>query len=169
MAFEIHPYDREAAVAYAHEWAYRRNPKYLDFENIGGDCTNFASQCLYAGSGVQNYTPVYGWYYISPSRRSASWTGVQYFYNFLTGNQGIGPFGREVSIDNVEPGDFVQLATHQAQYHHTPVIVAVGAQPGLQNNLVAAHSYDADNRPLNTYDIQKIRFIHIEGIRHYHL
>ena len=90
MAFEIHPYDREAAVAYAHEWAYRRNPKYLDFENIGGDCTNFASQCLYAGSGVQNYTPVYGWYYISPSRRSASWTGVQYFYNFLTGNQGIG-------------------------------------------------------------------------------
>ena len=107
MAFEIHPYDREAAVAYAHEWAYRRNPKYLDFENIGGDCTNFASQCLYAGSGVQNYTPVYGWYYISPSRRSASWTGVQYFYNFLTGNQGVGPFGREVSIDNVEPGDFV--------------------------------------------------------------
>ena len=23
MAFEIHPYDREAAVAYAHEWAYK--------------------------------------------------------------------------------------------------------------------------------------------------
>ena len=165
MAFEIHPYDREAAVAYAHEWAYRRNPKYLDFENIGGDCTNFASQCLYAGSGVQNYTPVYGWYYITPDRRSASWTGVQYFYNFLIGNRGVAPFGREVSIDAVEPGDFVQLATHRDQYHHTPVIVAAGAQPRLQNILVAAHSYDADNRPLSSYDIRKIRFIHIEGVR----
>lgn len=165
MPFDIFPYDRDAAVAYAHQWAYGRNPRYLDFENLGGDCTNFASQCLYAGSGVQNYTPVYGWYYISPDDRSASWTGVQYFYNFLTGNTSVGPFGREVSISDVQPGDFVQLATNQMQYHHTPVIVSVGAQPRLQNILVAAHSYDADDRPLSSYHIRKIRFIHIEGVR----
>ena len=28
------PYDRAAAVAYAHKWAFRRNPKYYDFEEI---------------------------------------------------------------------------------------------------------------------------------------
>ena len=58
-------YNRENAVAYAKKWAYGRNPKYYDFSDLGGDCTNFASQCIYAGSGVMNYTPTYGWYYIS--------------------------------------------------------------------------------------------------------
>ncbi len=162
---EIRPYDREAAVAYAHQWAYGRNPDFYNFEKIGGDCTNFASQCVYAGSGVMNYTPVYGWYYISANDRTASWTGVQYFYNFMTGNGGAGPFGREVSISEVEPGDVVQLATNQPQYHHTPVIVAIRGRPSLRSILVAAHSYDVDNRPLGSYDIKKIRFIHIEGVR----
>lgn len=36
-------YDREAAVAYAHRWAMGRNPAYLDFHGIGGDCTNVGS------------------------------------------------------------------------------------------------------------------------------
>ena len=50
-------YNRANAVAYAKKWAYGRNPKYYDFSDLGGDCTNFASQCIYAGSGVMNYTP----------------------------------------------------------------------------------------------------------------
>ena len=47
----LRPYDREAAVAYAHRWAFGRNPAYSNFDGMGGDCTNFASQCLYAGTG----------------------------------------------------------------------------------------------------------------------
>ena len=50
-------YDRAKAVAYAERWALSRNPRYYDFEDIGGDCTNFASQCIYAGAGVMNWTP----------------------------------------------------------------------------------------------------------------
>ena len=34
-------YDRSAAVLYAHQWAYGRNPAFYDYENLGGDCTNF--------------------------------------------------------------------------------------------------------------------------------
>ena len=45
---QLHPYDREAAVLYAHQWAYGRNPLFYDYELLGGDCTNFASQCIYA-------------------------------------------------------------------------------------------------------------------------
>lgn len=50
---KICPYNRGKAVAYALEWAMSRNPAYLDFEELGGDCTNFASQCLLAGGGVR--------------------------------------------------------------------------------------------------------------------
>lgn len=42
-------YNREKAVAYAHRWAYGFNPAYGNFTDMGGDCTNFLSQCLHAG------------------------------------------------------------------------------------------------------------------------
>lgn len=44
------------------------------------------------------------------------------------------------------------------------MVVAV-RQPiqSLADVLIAAHSYDADNRPLNTYTFQDIRFLHILG------
>jgi len=159
------PYNREAAVTYAHMWAYRRNPAFYDFERIGGDCTNFASQCIYAGTGVMNYTPTYGWYYISPDDRAPAWTGVVYLYNFLTANRGVGPYGSAVGIGEVEPGDLVQLKLRHDYFDHTPVIVAVGSPPTPDNILVAAHSQDVDYRPLATYSYRDIRFIHIEGVR----
>ena len=159
------PYDRAAAVVYAHRWAYRRNPAFYDFERIGGDCTNFASQCIYAGAGVMNYTPTYGWYYISPDDRAPAWAGVVYLYEFLTQNRGVGPFGREVDVERVAPGDIVQLKLRKPVFDHTPVIVAVGSPPTVENILVAAHSQDVDYRPLSTYNDRDIRFIHIEGVR----
>lgn len=48
-------YQREKAVEYAKKWAYRRNPKYYNYDGVGGDCTNFVSQCIYAGCKVMNY------------------------------------------------------------------------------------------------------------------
>ncbi len=72
------PYDRASAVAYARYWALSRNPAYYDFENLGGDCTNFASQSICAGAKVMNFTPDTGWYYRSAADRAAAWSGVQY-------------------------------------------------------------------------------------------
>jgi len=164
--FTVRDYDRAAAVEYAHQWAYGRNPAFYNFEKLGGDCTNFASQCLYAGSRIMNFTPELGWYYRNVNDRAPAWTGVQYFYNFLTGNTGPGPWAEETSIERMEPGDIIQLRTNQNRYHHTPVIVDIrGDRPTLSNILVAAHSYDADYRPLTSYPIRAIRFLHIEGVR----
>ena len=161
---EIIPYNREAAVRYAHRWAYGRNPKYYDFEEIGGDCTNFASQCLYAGTGVMNFTPVYGWYYIDANQKAPAWTGVPYFFNFITRAEITqGPFGLKASLSMLEPGDFVQLRFANDRFGHTPIIVEVGDPPALDNILVAAHSINADFRPLNSYEFQEIRFLHILG------
>ena len=158
------PYDRKAALRYAHKWAFGRNPAYYDYEELGGDCTNFASQCLYAGTGVMNFTPDLGWYYIDANRKAPAWTGVPYFYNFITRDwNGPGPFGLETTLENLEPGDFVQLRFHKEIFGHTPIIVAMGDPPTLENTLIAAHSYDADWRPLSTYFFQEIRFLHILG------
>ena len=30
------PYDRKAALRYAHKWAFGRNPAYYDYEELGG-------------------------------------------------------------------------------------------------------------------------------------
>lgn len=157
----IAEYNRQAAVEYARQWAFRRNPKFYNFDKIGGDCTNFASQCVYAGAGVMNYTPTFGWYYTDINRRSPSWTGVEYFYNFLTGNKNEGPFAEETTLDRLETGDIVQLGNATGDFYHSPVVVAV------QGNriFVAAHTFDAFMRPLLSYNFASARGIHILGVR----
>lgn len=157
-------YNRTNAVAYAHKWAFGRNPQYYDFEHIGGDCTNFASQVLYAGSGVMNPTPTFGWYYYNLYNRSPAWTSVRFFYHFLTNNQGFGPVVVETDISQVEPGDIVQLSFDGESFSHSPVVVSVGKSPSVSNILVAAHTYDADNRPLDSYAFVRKRFLHITHV-----
>lgn len=162
------PYDRAAAVRYAKRWAYGRNPAFYDYEKIGGDCTNFASQCVYAGSGVMNYTKDLGWYYIDANNKAPAWTGVDFFYNFMTRTaESIGPVAQAVSIGALLPGDVVQLSFDGESWNHSPVVVRLLRRPALRpaDVLIAAHSYDADNRPLNTYDYRAIRFLHFTGVR----
>lgn len=153
-------YNREAAVAYAQKWAFSRNPAYYNFQNIGGDCTNFASQCIFAGAGVMNYTPDVGWYYRSLYDRAAAWTGVEYLYKFLVNNQSVGPYAHEVSQKEVLPGDIVQLGDANEHFFHTPVIISVS--PVI---LTAAHTYDALDKPLTAYNYDILRFLHIDGVR----
>mgnify|MGYP000229660104 FL=1 len=163
---QVYPYNREKAVEYAHIWAYGRNPAYYDFEKIGGDCTNFASQCIYAGSGIMNYTPVFGWYYRSSYDRTASWTGVNFLYKFLVNNKGQGPFAQEVDVSRIMPGDIVQLSfSGDGSFQHSPVVVAVGNPPHVSNILTASHTDDRDYYPLENYNWTDIRFLHIEGVR----
>ena len=154
-------YERDAAVSYAKRWAFGRNPAYYDFSRIGGDCTNFVSQCVFAGSGVMNETPVLGWYYKGPDRRTASWTGVEYLYNFLISNQGTGPFAQETTQDAVGIGDVIQLGRETGDFYHTCIVT--GFRTGTP--LVAAHSSDAFGRPLTSYIYEKARCLHIGGVR----
>lgn len=162
----IKDYNREAAINYAHKWAFSRNPRYTDFELMGGDCTNFISQCLHAGGAVMNYTPHLGWYYQNINNRAPAWTGVNFFYNFLVNNKGIGPFARTVSMEEIIPGDIIQFSSSSnLPFHHTLLVVQIGNPISYDNILITTHTYDSDNRPLSTYQINEIRFIHIKGIR----
>ena len=154
-------YRRERAVEYARRWAFARNPLFSDFTGIGGDCTNFVSQCLYAGGCQMNLTPVFGWYYISPEDRSAAFTGVEFFYNFMTTNEGVGPFAEETEAGLLLPGDVIELGREGEGYYHTLLIV------GFEENdiLVAAQTDNAFARPLSTYTYDYSRYIKILGVR----
>jgi len=154
-------YNRNSAITYAHRWALSRNPAYLDFSALGGDCTNFVSQCLFAGAGVMNFTPVYGWFYRSGNDRTPSWTGVEFLYRFLVSNRGPGPYASLVPRSSVLPGDIVQLAHAGERYTHAALIVSI-ADDEL---FVASHSNDAWMKPLSSYAQPIRRFLHIEGVR----
>ena len=157
----VKPYLRDRAVTYARKYAFGQNPIFGNFRGIGGNCTNFVSQCIYAGSCVMNYTPTFGWYYVSLDDRSPSWTGVQFFYNFMVENQGVGPFGKDATLDEAEIGDVIQLGNNEDGFYHTLLIVGFeGEDP-----LVAAQTNDAYARPLSTYTYDFSRIIKILGVR----
>lgn len=158
-------YNRAKAIAYARKWALKRNPAYYNFTGLGGDCANFASQCIYAGADVMNYKQLYGWYYTSSYDRTPSWSGVKYLYNFLVSNKGDGPYAVAANIADMQPGDIIQIATYLPEFHHTLIVVETGKIPDMDNTLVCAHSYDSFDRPLSSYDITQIRCLHIEGVR----
>lgn len=162
------PYNRARAVEYARRWALSRNPLFTNFAGRGGDCTNFISQAVLAGSCEMNFTRDFGWYYISPNDRAPAWSSVEYFYDFITGapefssrNGGIGPYGIEVDSTGALEGDAVQLADETGDFYHTLLIT--GFSEG--QTLVSAHTNDALDKPLSSYNFTSLRYIHIEGVR----
>ncbi len=156
----IKNYDRTSAVNYARKWAFGRNPAYYNFDALGGDCTNFVSQCVYAGAGIMNFTPVTGWYYISANSRTAAWTGVEYLYRFLTENKGAGPFGEEVTLPHLLVGDIVQFGNGNGDFYHSGIITAFYDNTPL----ITTHTFDALDRSIYSYSFQQIRFIHVSGV-----
>lgn len=151
-------YNRESAVDYAKKWALSRNPQYYNFDGIGGDCTNFASQCLYAGCGVMNYTKDIGWYYNSVNDRAAAWSDAEHFRRFLLTNTDAGPSAAIISMTNLEPGDFIQLS-NGTQFYHT--LAVTGFSNGAP--LVCAHTDDSHMRKLYTYHYHTASALHILG------
>lgn len=97
------------------------------------------------------------------SDRTASWSGVVYLYNFLVQNKGPGPFAEETTAETMLPGDIVQLGRADGSFYHSPVVTA------NENGkiYVAAHTFDAYMRPLDSYIFDKVRYLHILGVRKY--
>lgn len=158
-------YNRVKAVAYADKWAYGRNPQYYDFSNLGGNCTNFASQCIYAGARVMNYTPTYGWYYKSLNNRAPAWTGVNELFRFLVTNKGAGPQAIQTQdLHMAQNGDIIQLKfKSNDDFAHSPVVVDSG-NGTIESILLAANSYDCNCRPLSTYNFVEYRLLHIVNV-----
>lgn len=157
----IKNYNRFLAVGYAKKWALSHNPNFYNFGRIGGDCTNFVSQCLLAGGALMNYEKIKGWFYISANNRSASWTDVEFFEKFLTKNIGIGPFAKIAPVEDLEVGDIIQLRQNYYRFNHSLIISKIEDD----EIYVCAHSKDVLDFPLSRYPYIERRGLHIIGIR----
>ena len=156
----IFTYDNISAVQYAKKWAFLRNPAYYNFDNIGGDCTNFISQCLFAGCKIMNFTPTFGWYYNNINDRAPAWTGVNEFFRFISTNKSFGPFAELSSYYQMRIGDVIQLYNGQ-KYYHTLIVT------NIDNGEIftASHTLDSFNKQLSSYNYVSARFIKIIGYR----
>lgn len=157
----IFEYNRISVVNYAQNYALKRNPKYYNFDRLGGNCTNFVSQCIYAGSKIMNYSPHLGWYYNSINDRAPAWTGVNELFKFLTGNTQVGPFGKLVEKNMIMLGDVIELGRNNNDFYHSVIV------SNLVNGriFVCSNTRDTLNVPLDYYSFHSARYIHVLGVR----
>lgn len=161
----IYSYDRLNAVKYASKWALRRNPSYTNFDEMGGDCTNFSSQVIHAGGCPMNYDK-YGWYYENINNRAPAWTSVKYLHKFLTKNKGMGPVSYDVDMKDIQVGDLIQLRFDPTEdFGHSLIVVDIKFPKTLDNIFIATHTIDRIHYSVSNYYFTELRFIHIEGYR----
>lgn len=165
-AYRTYDFNRSNMVAYANKHAKSYNPSYPNFENMGGDCTNFVSQVLRAGNAPFDTSGSYRWYYYNMNNRAPAWSGAKQLYNYLINNTYIGPQGKKAStneiIYNMRPGDpvFIDFGYNNS-IDHAVVITSysVGA-PNLTR--IAAHTTDRVNYPLANYK-GRLHYIKLTG------
>ena len=123
------------AIKYAEKYALTPNNEYKNFNDSGGDCTNFISQILHAG-GI-SFTPKWKPY-------TVSWLRVDQLYNYLIRNN----IGKKLSNDApYSKGSVIQFYTPQkGRYFHSGFITYVLP---FNEALYCCHSYNKLNYPLS--------------------
>lgn len=142
---------REKAVEYALKWAYSQNEEFYNFTYLGGDCTNFISQCMYYGGFKMNYNQN-GWFYSSLNSRAPAWTGVNEFWNFAINNtSNYGVKLKTCNLNEVEIGDVIQLF-NGVRYYHNLLVTDINGEIK-----VTAHDTNVRNMPIRFYNYSGIR------------
>ena len=163
--YKLNKYNRINAVNYALKYALQKNLEFHDYTNQGGNCTNFISQCLYAGAPKMNFSSTNGWYYLSPWETSISWANVEPFYNFITSNKGDGPFAKISSLEICEVGDIIQLKFYGKQVFSHALFITEIKNKTPEGIFVCANTRDMKNVPLSFFRYEKFRLLHILGYR----
>ena len=144
-------FSREKCVEYALKYAYTYNDKFYNFTYLGGDCTNFVSQCMFYGGFNMNYS-AFGWYYSSLNNRAPAWSGVNEFWDFAINNKSEqGVKLKPCELNELEIGDVIQLY-NGVRYYHNLLVTEVG-----QEIKVTAHDNNVRNFPLRFYNYSGLR------------
>ena len=177
--------DQAKLLWYINSYTYTNNSLFSNFSSWGGDCQNFASQCIwYAVGGANNSTAINGHYAPmmtggSNNRKwysdgnyqydpACNWIDVDCFANYIaayTSASG-GLYGQIISgCAYAKPGDIIQIDTDgNGAYEHSVVVYSVtgtyGAR-GVNNITIAEHSPNQMNNTLSIYAGQTFRTIHI--------
>lgn len=156
-------YSRENAVKYALQFALTPNPDYYYFSpyvSVGGDCTNFISQCLFAGGAPMSYKNE-PWWYRDKKRYSLSWTVANLFYICLIrrGRLNIpGLQGIEVpDINLLEAGDLILYEDESGKVYHSTIVTSFY----FGYPLISQHTYNAMNISPVKPHASKMHFIKI--------
>ncbi|MFM1653814.1 amidase domain-containing protein [Brevibacillus sp. B_LB10_24] len=168
VAYAAEGYDREQAVAYAETYWDSYNPAFKVF--VDDDCTNFISQCLYAGGIPMVYGGrSQGWWYRGGSSPdwSYSWTVAHSLYWQL--KSGKAPFYAKVLSDpaELELGDVISYDFEgDGRWDHSAIVTG---KDSLGQPLVNAHTNSSRMRyweyrdsPDYTSNI-RYSFFHIYG------
>ena len=168
-------YNRDAAIEYANSWVGERNYTgvYLAYDEYGGNCQNFASQCLYAGGLDMDCSGYSQWKfysktlneYATASGRSYSWTGVEPFFNYCRDNTGVGiAANTDWGIAYAQKGDVIQVGAMGQWRHSVFVTDVIYDENGYAKEIIiASNTADRINYPLSAYIYTAPRLIHIVG------
>ncbi|WP_025688499.1 amidase domain-containing protein [Paenibacillus zanthoxyli] len=142
------PYRREDAAAYADRWWNENNP---EFETFAVDCTNYVSQCLFAGGAPINYTGKRetGWWYKgyvgNQEGWSFSWAVSDSLRRYLDGERRNGLRAEIVERpEQLMLGDVIQYDWDgDGHFQHSTIVTAfdAGGMP-----LVNAHTVPSRHR-----------------------
>lgn len=166
----FYEYDRIGATQYARGWALSRNPKFQDYEEWGGNCTNYISQCVNAGGIPMD---PYGdnvmkeWYWYSDKKRTPSWTAAQPFFEYFTRNNNdntnkFGVYAEESNYEEMELGDIVQLIKDGKAYHTMIITGILFDGDEVYDYLISQNTYDLLDYPLSL-KVGERRYLKIFG------
>ena len=178
-------YNSSNAVNYAMGWAISYNPAYAIMTGLGGDCANFVSQAIFAGTnGSMSPVPVppskmpefdQQWYRYSAYNLyygSGAWvrvggqSGQSGLMTFLTSNTGSGPYGSYAGRCSAFDGDPVFFYDSSRGWYHTVIITGLsGDCTNLNNYYVNGHTPDQSRVRLSYYSASTIQFINIVSYR----
>ena len=162
-------------MEYAENWYSKRNPDYLQYDLYGGNCQNFASQCIHAGGMDMDIKGTYTcqWkfygkdlnYQQAPAGRSYSWIGVDEFHTYAVYNRRDGLITQpDIALRYAQKGDVIQVGAYNKWHHSLVVTDIVADTDGNQTDiLLASITADRWNYPLSAYIYTYPRLIHIEG------
>lgn len=172
-----HSYDRDKAVAYSYKWvngeSIVRNPAYNDYAIYGGNCQNYVSQSLFASGIPMDWSGSEQWKWFddesdpseSPTGRSGSWSGTEYFYEYCNKNTGKGLVAEtDGNIFSAQPGDVIQYVVDGWAHHSVIVSKVIYDDNGnVVDLLINSNTTDRVDYPMSAYGYTDIRLIKIIG------
>lgn len=128
------------------------NPEYFNYNPVGGDCANFASQALSAGGVPQ--TTAWHYYITNPPQQSdgsGDWVGALALWNYMTDN------GYATEIPATDVQNYGVLVDDMAVGgNHVEIVDYI--DPGTGTIYIDCHNADAFEFPASWYNSNESEF-----------
>ncbi|WP_026477377.1 amidase domain-containing protein [Alkaliphilus transvaalensis] len=139
--------DKYSGAASLPEYGFQYNTKYRDYNPLGGDCANFASQILFEGGGFKKNRT---WNY-ERGAGSRSWLNAHAFNNYMV-NSGRASVIIRGSYEQVLKESYKLLPGDYVAYEKKGEVVHISVVTGTDSKgfpLVNSHNADRHRTPFD--------------------